>query len=114
MKHFTQFIQLFRAAWDGDKSTCVEQVSTLATRLESEGDTAHARMLRFTLASLQDRELSAAVVARHAATSAATADDGEVATASAAKLPPLPGTAGAGERVELTFGRWEQEAAPPR
>ncbi len=112
MKHFTQFIQLFRAAWDGDKSTCVEQVSTLATRLESEGDTAHARMLRFTLASLQDKAQSAAVVARHAASAPADEDDG--GSAAAAKLPPLPGAQGAGERVELTFGRWEQESAPPR
>lgn len=114
MKHFTQFIQLFRAAWDGDKSTCVEQVTNLATRLESEGDTAHARMLRFTLASLQDKAQSAAVVARHAAAVAVADDDGDNATTGVARLPPLPETAGVGERVELTFGRWEQEAAPPR
>ncbi|MBI5260132.1 MAG: hypothetical protein HY855_26770 [Burkholderiales bacterium] len=97
MKHFTQFIQMIRAAWDGDKHTCAEQALQLAVRLESEGDSAHARMLRFTLAALQNREQAAAP--REAALEQALA-------------PPAPRQDSSGEdnRVELTFGEWEHEA----
>lgn len=104
MKHFPQFIQVLRAAWDGDRPTCVEQAQHLAVRLENEGDTAHARMLRFTLAALQNKEppspaLAAAVDARaKSLMPQASAQDG----------------AAEGERVALTFGEWEHEHAQPR
>lgn len=101
MKHFTQFIQLIRAAWDGDKLTCAEQALQLAVRLENEGDTAHARMLRFTLNSLQNRELPA------------TPPDAALEQALA---PPAPRAAATAEdnKVELTFGHWEHAGRPAR
>ncbi|HSW09184.1 hypothetical protein [Aquabacterium sp.] len=104
MKHFPQFIHMLRAAWDGDRNTCVEQATHLAERLESEGDTAHARMLRFTLSALQNKEMSPAT--RQA-----------VADARATMLAPAPTAAGTQDdagRVALTFGEWEHEAAPHR
>jgi hypothetical protein len=104
MKHFTQFIHLLRSAWDGDKSHCAEQVQALAEQLEGEGDTAHARMLRFTLQSLQGR--AAATVASASAVPVARAQP------AAGSLPPS--ARGEGEplpRVELTFGSWDHDRA---
>lgn len=107
MKHFTQFIHMLRSAWDGDRSTCIEQASELATRLEGEGDTAHARMLRFTLQALQSK--AAATCA-----TAATSSPRFIPAATAAAAPAVEAAPGqdAAVRVELTFGSWESEAEP--
>lgn len=103
MKHFPQFIHMLRAAWDGDRNTCVEQAAHLAVRLETEGDTAHARMLRFTLQALQNKDMTPAVKSAVDARAAMLAPGGADSTAPSDS-----------ERVALTFGEWDPEGAPSR
>jgi hypothetical protein len=112
MKHFTQFIHLLRAAWEGDRQRAAEQVLALADQMEGEGDAAHARMLRFTLQALQNhppvrdgqnslKPTAPPRAAAHAST--LDVDLGAPAAAGAPTAPPL----GAGT-VALTFGTWDE------
>lgn len=98
MKHYTQFIHLLRAGWEGDQKRLTEQVLALADQMEGEGDTAHARMLRFTLQALQNQP---------------PARDAHTLLKAPAPKPPknpmkldldLGGTPG----VSLTFGTWDE------
>jgi hypothetical protein len=104
MKHFAQFINLLRSAWEGDRARCLEQAYALADRLEGEGDTARARMLRFTLQSLQNQSPPPDM------RNATMKSTGAIATAAAA--PQLAQASGDGERVALTFGSWDRPQIP--
>ena len=97
MKHFTQFIHALRAAWEGDRQRATEHVLALADHLEGEGDAAHARMLRFTLQTLQNQP-----PARDAHTLMKAAAPKGQATAA-----PLDLDVGA-PSVALTFGTWDE------
>ena len=99
MKHFTQFVHLLRTTWEGDRQRAAEQMLALAEQMEGEGDAAHARMLRFTLQSLQDRP---------------PARDGLTLMKPAApKAAPAAGSRvdldlGSAPSVALTFGTWDE------
>lgn len=100
MKHFTQFLHLVRAAWDGDRQRAAEQMLALADQIEGEGDAAHARMLRFTLQSLQNQP---------------PARDGHTLMKPAATVASKPAPARPGvdldlgtPTVALTFGTWDE------
>ena len=92
MKHFTQFIHALRAAWEGDHQRATEHVQALADHLEGEGDAAHARMLRFTLQTLQNHP---------------PARDAHTLMKTAAAAPALDLDVGA-PSVALTFGTWDE------
>jgi len=100
MKHFTQFLHMLRAAWDGDRQKLAEQVLALADQMEGEGDAARARMLRFTLQSLQSQP-----PARDGHTLMKPAN-----AATGRPTPPRPATdldLGS-PTVALTFGTWDE------
>jgi hypothetical protein len=107
MKHFTQFIHLLRAAWEGDQQRAAEQVLALADQMEGEGDAAHARMLRFTLQALQNRPSSrdGHTLMKPAAPAKATLDV-DLGAPAAEALSAAPAL-GAGT-VALTFGTWDE------
>ena len=99
MKHFTQFVHLVRTTWEGDRQRAAEQMLALAEQLEGEGDAAHARMLRFTLQSLQNQP---------------PARDGHTLMKPAApKAAPVTPRVdldldAAPSAVALTFGTWDE------
>jgi hypothetical protein len=99
MKHFTQFVHLLRTTWEGDRQRAAEQMLALAEQLEGEGDAAHARMLRFTLQSLQNHP---------------PARDGHTlmkqAVPKAAAMAPRVDVDldAASSAVALTFGTWDE------
>jgi hypothetical protein len=100
MKHFTQFVHLLRTTWEGDRQKAAEQVMALADQMDGEGDAAHARMLRFTLQSLQNRPLSQSAMAAPAQPARSA-----TATASPARAPLAEPAA---PTVALTFGTWDE------
>lgn len=108
MKHFTQFIHLLRAGWDGDRPLLEAQALALAELMEGEGDAAHARMLRFTLLALQNqpRARDSHTLMKPAAPKAAPLDVDLNAPANA----PRRGANGNGNAssIELTFGTWDE------
>jgi hypothetical protein len=112
MKHFTPFIHLLRAAWEGDRQKAAEQVLALADQMEGEGDAAHARMLRFTLQSLQnqpparDGHTLMKPAAPKAAPAAPPVDLDLGAPANGAR-PGTNANANAGT-IALTFGTWDE------
>lgn len=110
MKHFTQFIQLLRAGWDGDRQRMTEHTLALAEQMEGEGDAAHARMLRFTLQALQNqppaRDGHTLMKAAAKASTTATAPlDLDLGAPTAAPGPAANHNPGA---IKLTFGTWDE------
>jgi len=107
MKHFPHLMQLLRAAWDGDRAGSQECAHYLATQLEFEGDTAHARMLRFTMQSLMSRDPAAG---------ASKTPEGRPPGPKRSRITTL-GSASQiqmgdeDEDIELTFGRWDDDDA---
>jgi hypothetical protein len=111
MKHFTQFIHLLRAGWDGDRQLLAAQALALADLMEGEGDSAHARMLRFTLQALQNQPpardghtLMKPASAKPAAP-AAPALDLDLGAPSSTGRPAANTSAGS---ITLTFGTWDE------
>jgi hypothetical protein len=112
MKHFTQFIHLLRAGWDGDRQLLAAQAVALAELMEGEGDAAHARMLRFTLQALQNQPPArdghtlmkpAAPKAAPPATAPLDVDLGAAPPTTARPATNAnPGT------IALTFGTWDE------
>ncbi len=111
MKHFTQFIHLLRAGWEGDRQQLAEQALALAEQMEGEGDAAHARMLRFTLRALQnqpparDGHTLMKAAAPKAAPPAAPAVDVDLGAPAAAPCPAANTNSGT---IALTFGTWDE------
>jgi hypothetical protein len=104
MKHFTQYIQLLRAAWEGDRQRAAEQLLALADQMEGEGDAAHARMLRFTLQALQNHPSArdGHTLMRPAAPTRATGSGAPVLDVDLGTPSPALGS------VALTFGTWDE------
>lgn len=111
MKHFTQFIHLLRAGWDGDRQLLAAQAVALAELMEGEGDSAHARMLRFTLQALQnqpparDGHTLMKPAAPKAAPPAAASLDVDL---NAPANDPRRGANGHSGTIVLTFGTWDE------
>ena len=112
MKHFTQFIHLLRAGWDGDRPLLTAQALALADLMEGEGDAAHARMLRFTLQALQNQPPArdthtlmkpAAPMPAPPAVPALDLDLG----AAASSPKPAAHNSNTGT-IALTFGTWDE------
>jgi hypothetical protein len=104
MKHFTQYIQLLRAAWEGDRQRAAEQLLALADQMEGEGDAAHARMLRFTLQALQSHPSSRDdhTLMRPAVPAKTTGCAASVLDVDLGRTSPALGS------VALTFGTWDE------
>jgi len=116
MKHFTQFIHLLRAGWDGDRPLLAAQAQALADLMEGEGDVAHARMLRFTLQALQSqppardghtlmKAASPPKTSPKAAPPSAPALDLDLGTPTATTRPAAANNPGT---ISLTFGTWDE------
>ncbi len=111
MKHFTQFIHLLRAGWDGDRQLLAAQALALADLMEGEGDSAHARMLRFTLQALQNQPpardghtLMKQPAAKGGTATAAPLD----LDLGAPPTTPRPATNQNPAGIQLTFGTWDE------
>ena len=111
MKHFTQFIHLLRAGWDGDRQLLAAQALALAEMMEGEGDAARARMLRFTLQALQNQPPARE---GHTLMKPATPKAAPVATApvdldlGAPAAAPRPAPNHNPGSIKLTFGTWDE------
>jgi hypothetical protein len=110
MKHFTQFIHLLRAGWVGDRQLLEAQALALADLMEGEGDSAHARMLRFTLQALQkqpparDGHTLMKPAPAKAVTPAAAPLDLDLGTPQSPTARPVANTG----TITLTFGTWDE------
>jgi hypothetical protein len=111
MKHFTQFIHLLRAGWDGDRQLLAAQALALADLMEGEGDSAHARMLRFTLQALQNQPPArdGQTLLKPAAAKAGTATAAPLdVDLGAPPTTPRPAANHSPGAIKLTFGTWDE------